>query len=325
MTMQGSETPAPTRIPVSEERAGLRAEEFLALELPHLSRARIRQKIMTGESLLNGGRYATSARLKAGDEITVFWRAKPKDVPAPPLPVLFEDEHILAVDKPAGICVHPAGRIQSGTLIQFVRQRHAPEVAESLAKGDSRFYPRLIHRLDRFTSGIVLVAKHTEALERMRALAAGGGMRKRYTAVVEGTVEPREGRLEMPLARAEGSKVEIRMEVSAGGLPCVTEYRVLRRLAGHTLLHAFPLTGRQHQIRVHFAVLGHPVWGDLIYKDERLFLRYWKNGCVLDDSLPPRHLLHADCVSFTHPFAGKEVEISSNLPEDFVKILEGLQ
>ena len=114
------------------------------------------------------------------------------------------------------------------------------------------------------------------------------------------------------------------MVVRPDGLPSRTDYRVLERGRNHTVLHAIPRTGRQHQIRVHFASIGHPVVGDLIYRDEALFLRYWRNGCRLDDSLPPRHLLHAERLAFDHPFTGRRLEIEAPVPEDFTATVEAL-
>ncbi len=131
----------------------------------------------------------------------------------------------------------------------------------------------------------------------------------------------------MPIGPASAGRVRLKMEVRADGRPAVTEYRVLRRLPGHTLLLVRPLTGRTHQIRVHLAAKGHPVWGDLIYKDESLFLRYWESsrGPALDPALPPRHLLHAARVSFTHPLRAEMVEIEAPLPADFQEILRRLE
>lgn len=266
-----------------------------------------------GESLLNGRRYASSARLKAGDEITVFWRASPETRPSPALRVIYEDDHIVAVDKPAGMFSHPSGKTQSGTLIQALK--------EMLCRGDEGVHPGLVNRLDRFTSGIVLACKDQEALTSMHALAAHGGISKRYVAVVEGDVSPRKGSIDAPIGRDTRSGIGVKMTVSAGGLPSVTEYEVLRGLDGGTLLCAFPLTGRQHQIRVHFASIGHPVRGDLLYGKDDLCERYWGNGCVLDASMPPRHLLHAERVSFSHPFTAKTVEITAALPDDFIAAL----
>ncbi len=309
---------------VSREHAGLRADAYLALHLPFLSRTRVKQKIQTGESLLNGRRYASSARLSEGDQIVVSWRKIPEINPEPDLTVLYEDDDIIAVDKPAGIAAHPSGRIQTGTAIQFIRSRLAGETAQRLQAGDASFYPNLINRLDRYTSGIVLAAKHRNALVAMHALAARGMIAKTYIVVVEGSIEGEAGRIELPIGQDTEGGIGVKMRVNPDGSACVTEYRVERRFGGHTLLAAFPLTGRQHQIRLHFASIGHPVWGDLIYKDESLFMRYLANGCKTDDTLPPRHLLHAERASFIHPMNGEKIEIVSSLPRDFLAIMDTL-
>jgi len=316
---------APGRLIVQREHAGLRADVYFALRLPGLSRTRIRQKIQTGESLLNGRRYATSARLREGDTITMDWRGTLPGTPAPALDILFEDQWILALDKPAGIASHPMGRTQSGTAIQFARERDAEAIAAHLARGDAGFYPRLVHRLDVFTSGVLIVARTNEGFREMQRLVEARRFSKTYLSVVEGIVDDEEGRIEGAIGRDPSSAVGLKMAVTREGLPAVTDYAVVRRLAGHTLVRAFPLTGRQHQVRLHFASIGHPVWGDLLYKDEKLFLRYQDSLAGLgeppDPPLPPRHLLHAEAVSFVHPFTGQAMEIRSPLPADFSLIL----
>jgi 23S rRNA pseudouridine1911/1915/1917 synthase len=320
--------PLPERLLVAREHAGLRADVYLALCLPFLARTRIRQKVQTGESLLNGRRYASSARLQEGDEITIEWRGPVDGRPAPRLDILFEDDWILAVDKPAGVASHPMGRIQSATAIQFIRERDSEQIAAHLARGDAGFYPRLVNRLDVFTSGAVLVARTREALRAMHELVAERRLEKSYVAVVDGLLVEEEGCIELAIGRDETSAVALKMATRADGLPSVTTYRVVRRLPRHTLVRAFPFTGRQHQIRVHFAAIGHPVWGDLLYKDERLFLRYLdcmdRDG-VLDADLPARHLLHAEEISFVHPRTGAAVRISSPLPADFKEIVQRLE
>ncbi len=331
-------TAAEFRVP--REHAGLRAELFLAMVAPFLSRTRIRQKIQQGEALRNGRRFAAGTRLQAGDRIELRWREGAARLPAgggaggePPAPdlpvlhedgVLFEDGALLALHKPAGMAVHPTGRKQSGTLIQAVHARHRAEIGRSLAAGDTGFYPGLVNRLDLFTSGIVLVAKTRDVLRAMHRLAAAGGVRKRYRVLVRGSVEPGEGRIDRPIGRDASSRIGLKQAVRPDGLASVTEYRVLAHLPGHTLLHAWPLSGRQHQIRVHFASLDHPVWGDLIYADEDLFRRYYANGCRLDGSLPPRQGLHAEWVAFPHPLSGETVEVTAPPPADFAAILAAL-
>lgn len=310
---------------VGPEQAGLRADLFLGLQAAFLSRSLLKRKIMGGEVLVNGNRLSTSTRLREGDTVEIRYR--PGDDPRPPwVPeVLFEDAHLLAVDKPAGVPVHPAGRKQAGTVIQAVRHRLREEIARSLLRGDPAFYPCLVNRLDLFSSGVVLIAKHRQALLALHRLIARGGVEKRYLAIVRGRVEPRCGRIADPIGRDEASRIELKRAVRADGLPAVTEYETLQTLNGYTLVAARPLTGRQHQIRVHFAARGHPVWGDLLYSDESLFQRYLANGCRLDASLPPRQGLHAERVRFRHPLDGREVEVVAPSPEDFLRILAGLR
>jgi 23S rRNA pseudouridine1911/1915/1917 synthase len=316
--------PASSTLHVPPERAGLRADLFFGLAFPFLSRTRIRQKIQQGEALLNGRRFATSARVRAGDEITVAWRGPAPDAePADeaPLAVLFEDAWFAAVDKPAGQAAHPSGATTAGTLIQQVRRYLRPVTAVRLAAGDREAWPTLAGRLDRFTSGIVLVAKTAAAQAAIQRLHDEGRFERRYRAVVEGRLADDEGVIEAPIGPAPRGKVSIEMAVVSNGLPSRTDYRVLERGRDHTVLHAVPRTGRQHQVRVHFASIGHPVVGDLLYRDESLFLRYWANGCRLDESLPPRHLLHAERLGFEHPFTGARIVIESPVPADFVELL----
>ncbi len=324
---------ATLRVPA--ERAGLRADVFFGLAFPFLSRTRIRQKIQQGEALLNGRRFATSARMRDGDEITIAWRGPvpegEPEVDAPPV-TLFEDEWLVAVTKPAGQASHPSGAIQTGTLIQQVRRHLRPATEARLAEGNREAWPVLVNRLDRFTSGIVLVARTTAALVAMQALRERALVERRYLAVVEGRMADDAGTIDAPIGPAArdpagarpGTAVGIRMAVRPDGLPSRTEYRVLERNIDHTVLRAMPRTGRQHQIRVHLASIGHPVVGDLIYRDEELFLRYWRNGCRLDESLPARHLLHAERISFDHPFTGARLVIEAPVPEDFAMMLAAL-
>jgi len=315
----------PSRLRVDALHAGLRADVFLFGELPFLSRTRVKQKIQMGETRLNGRRYASSARLKEGNTITLQWRGMPDRGPAPCLEVLYEDEFLLAVNKPAGIASHPMGKFQSGTVIQFARQRDAETIRTRLLRGDSGFFPRLVNRLDVFTSGVVLIARTLETLIKMQALLERGGVAKEYAALVEGVVAGEEGRIDLPLGDDSASGVRVKMAPSTDGLPSVTKWRLRRRLPAHTLLSVFPLTGRQHQIRVHLAAIGHPVWGDLLYSNTQLFLRYQRNGGVIDDSLPPRQCLHAERVTFSHPMTGKGIAIAASIPADFLDMLARLE
>ncbi len=330
---------APFALRVPPGRAGLRADVFFALAFPFLSRARIRQKIQQGEALLNGRRFATSARLREGDEITVAWRrpvpygdaadgaagaAAPDAAAGPPPVILHEDAWYVGVDKPAGRASHPSGGTQAGTVIQQARAYLRSGTVARLAGGDRDAWPVLANRLDRFTSGVVLVAKTVPALIAIQALREAGLVRRSYRAVVAGRVAGDEGVIDAPIAPVRHGGIGVRMAVSPGGLASRTAWRVLERGTDHTVLEVAPETGRQHQVRVHLASLGHPVIGDLLYPDEAPFLRWWANGCRLDDTLPARHLLHARTLSFVHPFTRVEVTVESTIPADFTAMLAAL-
>jgi RluA family pseudouridine synthase len=323
---EGAEVPAPSFLTVDPALHGLRADAFLARALPFLSRTRIRQKVQMGESLLNGRRYATSARLSAGDVLTVFWKGAPSLGPYRQFEVLYQDEHLVAVNKPAGTASHPVGRFQSDTVIQFVRQQFSAEVSADLV-GAGDFFPRLVNRLDVFTSGVVLVAKTGGALRRMQDMAAHGKIDKSYVALVEGLFEQDECRIDLPLGPDPSSKTALRMAPRADGLASVTDCVVLRRLREHTLLAVYPRTGRQHQVRAHLAAIGHAIYGDILYKDESLFLSYQEAVRIggAGSSVPARHCLHAEESAFVHPFTGRRVVIRSPMPSDFREILGSLE
>jgi 23S rRNA pseudouridine1911/1915/1917 synthase len=312
---------APTILRVPESLAGLRADVYVCHELPAVSRTRIRQKIQMGESLLNGHRYSTATHLRAGDEISITWRRLPESGGPLPLPVLFEDGQLLAVNKPAGVASHPMGRRQSGTVVQFARARYAAMIRESLGRGDMAFYPTLVNRLDVFTSGIVILALSGPVHKTMQAMVVRRLITREYVALVEGRVENDAGVVDLPIGPDPHSSVRLRKACRADGRESTTRYEVIERLPGHTLLRVAPLTGRQHQIRVHLAAIGHPVLGDLLYKDERLFLAALEPGAAA----PARHWLHARRASFAHPVTGAAVVIEAPIPADLEGIVQNLR
>ncbi len=324
---QGTRAPSVLFVPAS--RAGLRADVFLSRELPYLSRTRIRQKIQMGESLLNGRRYSTATRLRAGDRISVSWRAPPERGPVPDLEILFEDGDLLAVNKPAGVASHPMGKRQSGTVVQFARLRDEKIIRESLARGDMSYYPSLVNRLDVFTSGIVILATTRAVQKAMQALVVRRRLFREYIALVEGSVRDEQGMIELPIGPDTASRVRVKMACRTEGKASATGYAVIERFPGSTLLRVTPLTGRQHQIRVHLAAIGHPVLGDLLYKDEELFLAAQGSGEISPgdaaSSPSPRHFLHSRRASFLHPVTGDPVVIEAPIPGDFEAILEQLR
>jgi 23S rRNA pseudouridine1911/1915/1917 synthase len=312
---------------VGAEWAGLRADAFLFHELPAVSRTRIRQKVQAGEAFLNGHRFSTSTRLRAGDRIRIAWRGMPQPGAGPDLDVLYEDEHLMVVNKPAGIATHPMGRRQAGTVVQSARRRLGGRIRASLERGDPSFYPTVVNRLDVQTSGIVILALTRGVHKQMQAMATARTVRREYLALVEGTIREDEGLIDLPIGPDPSSRVRVKMACRPDGKESRTRYEVAERFAAHTLVRVFPHTGRQHQIRVHFAAIGHPVAGDLLYKDESRFLADQERARSPErtegaEQPAVRHGLHAQRVSFTHPVTAAELSIEAGVPADLLAMIE---
>ncbi len=296
----------------SKEHAGNRLDQALHGRFPEFSRARLQDWIKRGRVLVNGAAARASRTLRAGDRIDVEPAELPPLRAAPeaiPLRVLYEDEHIVAIDKPAGMVVHAGAGAHAGTLVNALLGRFQ---SLSALGGDLR--PGIVHRLDRFTSGVILVAKNDAAHRALAALFAGRQVGKTYLALVHGSVAADRGRIEKPIARDPRHRT--RMTARLGrGRAAWTEYQVLARYPGFTLLEVRIGTGRTHQIRVHLSSMGHPVAGDRLY------------GAPAKNQTHPlggRFFLHAHRIRFQHPFAGQPVEIESPLPEDLKAWLERL-
>jgi len=228
--------------------------------------------------------------------------------------VLFEDEDSLAVDKPPLLPVHPSGRHVNDTLIQRIHTRYQETHLEH------GIAPRLCHRLDRETSGIVLVAKNPEAHRRLATQFENRKVEKEYLAIVEGTPTEEKGRIDLPIGPAHASEVRLKMTVSIDGQPCRTDWRLVRSYEDCSLLSCRIHTGRQHQIRVHLSAIGHPIVGDKLYgPDERFFCRQ-AEGTLTQDDLEelrlPRHALHSHRLVFTSSITDEPVEVVSPLAPD---------
>lgn len=239
------------------------------------------------------------------------------------LDVLYEDDEVLAVDKPAGLAVHPSGRHLVDTLIQRVHARYRG------ANSARRLPLRLCHRLDRETSGVILIAKGDAAHRAIATQFEDREVRKEYLAVVHGVVEADGGVIEHALGPALASPVRLKMCVAADGLPSATEWSVVERHPGAevpcTLVRCRPRTGRQHQLRVHLAALGHPIVGDKLYgDDEGLFLRASNGTLTAADRAAlvlDRHALHASRLRWRSPSGGEIREVEAPLPEDMARLL----
>jgi len=299
------------RLTIESGEAGKRLDHLLHERLPAFSRSRIQRWIQDGLVLVNGAPARASRPVRADDAIDVEPAEPPPLHAVPesiPLSVLYEDQDVVAIDKPAGMVVHAGAGVHSGTVVNALLARFG---ALSGVAGALR--PGIVHRLDRYTSGVLLVAKNDTAHQRLAAQFSGRQVEKIYLAMVHGNVKQESGRIERPIARDPVRRT--RMTARLGeGRAAWSEYRVLRRFARFTLIEVRIGTGRTHQIRVHLSSIGHPVAGDTLYgAPARL--------------APPlgRYFLHAHRIRFRRPADGQEISVVSPLPPDLGAWMERLE
>jgi len=291
------------------EEPGDRLDRVVAAHMPDVSRAQVQRLIKSGAVTVNGRPSKPAYRVERGDRVRVTLPEEPEEAVHPehiPLKVVYEDEHLLAVDKPAGMVVHPAVGHASGTLVNALLA-YCPQVAD--VGGLER--AGIVHRLDKDTSGLLLVAKDPQTHGALQRQFKRRQVRKTYLALVEGRVHPREGVIEAPVGRDRRARK--RMAVTRTGRPATTQYRVVEVFRDHTLLEVRPHTGRTHQVRVHLAWLGYPVVGDRVYGHRRQRL------------LSNRHFLHARELRFVHPATGEELTLTAPLPPELKTVLARLR
>ena len=306
---------------VSPADAGERLDRWLSARLPELSRMRVKSLVEDGRARVNGAGAKAARRLKAGEAVEVELPPPPADgLAAEPIPLVvrFEDRHVLVVDKPAGMVTHPGAGQPSGTLAAAALA-HAPEIA---AVGSPK-RPGIVHRLDKGTSGLIVLAKTQAAYEALTAQLARRTVSRRYLCLVHGEVRRDAGVIDAPIGRDPRSRVRMAVAPEGRGKRAVTRFRALERFAGFTYLECRLETGRTHQIRVHLASLGFPLVGDVTY------------GAGRDrhsDSLPAELTaalhgvaLHAAALGFRHPETGEAVEILSPLPHRIGNLLSFLR
>jgi 23S rRNA pseudouridine1911/1915/1917 synthase len=304
------------RIEFQVNESKTRLDKYLAERVKDLSRSAAQRLIDGGQITVNGELAKASYKVRAGDLVVGMLPAdQPQELEAEeiPLSVVYEDEALLAVDKPAGMVVHPAPGHPGGTLVNALLA-YCPELATS---GDPR--PGIVHRLDRDTSGLILVAKRDKVRRALQQQFKDRQVYKAYMALLNGHLQPAFGRVEAPIGR--DAQHRQRMAVQPGGREAITEYHVLEQFAHQvgpqagefSLVEAEPLTGRTHQIRVHFASIGHPVVGDTVYGQRR-------------SGLPvPRQFLHARKLGFKHPLTGQRMQLESPLAADLGPVLDLLR
>jgi len=280
---------------------GVRLDTFLTGRLPALSRSRIKALIESAHVTLDGAPVKASARVRAGQRVEIVVPPREPATVTPqeiPLDVVFEDDDLLVINKPPGLTVHPGAGQPSGTLVNAIVSR-----LPQLLRLGGGLRPGIVHRLDKDTSGLLVVAKSELALRDLQQQVASRTMRRTYLALVRGRLPHDEGTIEAPIGRHPRHRT--RMAVVAGGRKASTRYRVIERMPGYTLVEASLVTGRTHQIRVHFAHLGHPVAGDPVY-----------GGKTADLALT-RQALHAYRLRFRHPTSGSEMAFEAAPPADF--------
>jgi 23S rRNA pseudouridine1911/1915/1917 synthase len=297
-----------------------RLDAFLAAQIPDWSRARLQRLIENEDVLVNSKSVKTSYRLRAGDTIEVELNSPPTDSFTPeeiPLNIIHEDESIVVINKPAGIVVHPAAGIQSGTLANALAFHFLQLPSHA---GVAR--PGIVHRLDRDTSGLLVVAKTESALEKLSDQFRDRTVFKSYVALVHGRVDADSGKIDQPIARDPTNRT--RMAIVKGGRSSLSLYKVRQRFQRFTLLDVELKTGRTHQIRVHLAWLRHPVVGDETYGGGRDNTIQDARQRAHVRSLG-RHFLHAERLALTHPVTGERMEFKAPVPDELMKLLEELE
>ena len=306
----------PDRIALAAPRsaAGVRLDRFLAAAPEVGTRSQAKQLIDAGRVRVDGELRKTAYILRGGERVDV--ELPPPDAlavlpEAIPLVVLHEDDAVVAIDKPAGMVVHPAPGARRGTLVHALAHRFGLDPVGPPERSG------IVHRLDRDTSGVLLVARTHAALEALARQFRERTVEKRYVAVVRGTLAREHGTIDRPIGRhpRERKRMSVR---SRRGRPSVTRWSIVERLPRATVVRLAPETGRTHQLRVHLAAIGHPIVGDQVYGTRR-------SGRRGGDPEFPRQALHAEAITFAHPSTGARLTIRAPVPPDMQQLIETLR
>jgi 23S rRNA pseudouridine1911/1915/1917 synthase len=290
---------------VESKDSGLRLDKFLTANSPQvISRTQIKRLLSQEGILVNGKRKKASYKVRTNDVISFGISHDNQNIVQAeniPLDVVYEDDDLLVINKPSGMVTHPAAGNYSGTLVNALRY-----YSRSLSSVNQPLRPGIIHRLDKDTSGLILVAKNDKAHVYLARQFQDRSIRKKYVALVEGVVQFDEGVIDLPIRRHP----RFRKKMSVGfskSRHAKTIYKTLKRFEDFSLLELSPQTGRTHQLRVHLAYLGHPILGDRKYGKGRICRRL---------------ALHASLIGFRHPSTGRYMEFSSELPRELQEIIE---
>ena len=288
----------------------MRLDVYISKKNDNLSRTMIQKLIEDGQILVNGNKKKISYKVQIGDVIQIHIpETKKTDIKAQniPIEVIYEDDDILVVNKPKGMVVHPANGNPDGTLVNAVMAL----CKESLSGVGGEIRPGIVHRLDKDTSGLLIIAKNDLAHIKMSEQIKDRKVKKIYIALVKGNVAENEATIDMPIGRS--TKDRKKMAVREDGKEAITHFKVIKRYDKYTLLEIKIDTGRTHQIRVHMEKIGHPVVGDTVYSNGKN-----EFGVV-------GQMLHAKSLDFTHPITGKKMHFEAELPEYFENVLKKLE
>jgi 23S rRNA pseudouridine1911/1915/1917 synthase len=295
---------------IETEKAGLRLDHYLKEKMPELTRSRIQKLIEDGLVTLNQERARASQKTKPGQIIVVILpQEKPLELTPQevPLEILYEDEDLAVIYKPKGVVVHPAPGHKEGTLVHGLLKR-----LKNLSGIGGVLRPGIVHRLDKDTSGLMLVAKNDFTHQALVKAFKEKGIQKEYLTLLYGRITPLQGKIDKPIGRHPVHRKK--MAVVKDGKEALTLYEVLRYFKRASFVLARPVTGRTHQLRVHFSSLGHPILGDPLY-----------GGLKPDLPKPERLMLHAARITFLHPRKREILSFYREPPEDFKQYLEILE
>jgi 23S rRNA pseudouridine1911/1915/1917 synthase len=304
---------------ITEERSGERVDSYLSSVLENISRTRLQRAIEDGDVLVNLRTVKSSYRLRPGDKIEIDLPEPPQVALVPeniPLRVVYEDADIVVVDKPAGMVVHPGAGVRSRTLANALAF-HFSQLSD---KAGGLIRPGIVHRLDKETSGLLVVAKNEAAHERLSEQFHDRIVGKVYIALVYGRLARDRGEIDARIGRSPRNRTRMAVLSGGAGRAAQTAFEVTARYSQFTLLRVRMKTGRTHQIRVHLSHVGHPVAGDLVYGTGR-------ENALRDPSVKRalkglgRHFLHAGKLGFKHPATGERMVFESPLPEELSEFL----
>lgn len=297
------------KIVVEDINQKKRLDSYIAIQMPELSRTTIQRLLDEERILVNGRKQKASYKPEVNDEIEIdipVAREIKLEAQEIPVPVIYEDKDIIVVNKPKGMVVHPANGNLDGTLVNAILAM----CKDSLSGIGGEIRPGIVHRLDKDTSGLLIVAKNDVAHMNMSKQIQDRKVTKKYIALVKGNVLEDEATIDLPIARS--TKDRKKMAVDSKGKSAITHFKVLKRYQKYTLLELKIDTGRTHQIRVHMSYIGHPVVGDMTYSNG-------KNEFGVEGQM-----LHARYLEFAHPVTGQVLKLEAPIPEYFEEILQNL-